>query len=226
MIYGSVSPHLGAIPLPNLVFLALIAIVGLLRWISQQAEQAKRKSQQQQGKPQQRQSAPPPLVQKPQDSEEQRVRRFLEALGQPTSSRPPPKIPPRPIASKRAAVGRARPFGSSLPPLTTSPPEMPSPPPLPILVSDDSPPFTPEPAPTPISPAWATDVPLAQLATDKITSTVSDPGLFPRTTTKPGIYPEITKLLKSQRGLRDAIILREVFGPPRSLQAMETRSLG
>jgi hypothetical protein len=35
------------------------------------------------------------------------------------------------------------------------------------------------------------------------------------------IYPEVTTLLSSERGLRDAIILREIFGPPRSMQTLE-----
>ena len=35
------------------------------------------------------------------------------------------------------------------------------------------------------------------------------------------MHAEVISLLSSGRGLRDAIILREIFGPPRSLQSVE-----
>jgi hypothetical protein len=35
---------------------------------------------------------------------------------------------------------------------------------------------------------------------------------------------DIATLLASKSGLRDAIILREIFGPPRSLQALDLRT--
>ena len=90
--------------LDNLLFILLIAMAALFRLLASQAGDTKKRSQ----KPDQRSTATPqpdqPIRRAPVESDEERIRKFLEALGQPATSRPPPpvvprtNIPPRPLA--------------------------------------------------------------------------------------------------------------------------------
>jgi hypothetical protein len=210
--------RLGAIPLDSIAFIALIVIAVFLRWIAQQAEKAKKKSEQQGT---QRSSTPPTPVRE--ETDEDRVRRFLEALGQPASAKPPSKVTARPI-QKRRVVPPRRPILSPLPPLTTVPSDLP-----PQTPASSEPPIIPygasprvveaEVAQAAVFEARGITAARAETASRKKNlPVVSD--LFPETATGSLVYPELLVLLRSPRGLRDAIILREVFGPPRSLQAL------
>src|SRR5207237_7520717 len=83
----------------------------------------------------QRRSIPPsqrsrPLSSEPEETDQERIRKFLEALGQPTTSKPPPPVAPRPTYQKPVVLSRPesepvrrRTVLSPLPPLTTRPPE-------------------------------------------------------------------------------------------------------
>ena len=187
----------------TIAFIALILVAGFFRWIAKQAENAKRTG----GNDARKEAIPRHSAEQ---TDEERVRRFLEALGQPTS-RPPPRIE-RPAArppEKRAVVPRHRTILSPLPPLTTAPP------PLPIEV-EKAIPAAPPPAVVP--EVARVGVPLVS-AKAKFPEPAAT--LFPETTERAATFPEIRTLLSSERGLRDAIILREIFGPPRSLQTLE-----
>jgi hypothetical protein len=209
--------RLGAIPLDSIAFIALIVIAVFLRWIAQQAEKGKKKSEQQGT---QSSSSPPSPVRE--ETDEDRIRRFLEALGQPASAKPPPKVTGRPI-QKRKVVPSRRPILSPLPPLTTVPPDLP-----PQTPASSEPPVIPygasprvveaEITQAPVFEARGITAPRAEATSKKKILPVAD--LFPETAAASLVYPELLVLLKSKRGLRDAIILREVFGPPRSLQAL------
>jgi hypothetical protein len=192
MIAASIFDHPG--------LLLLIVFVALVRWLASKA-----KSQ-----PQTPQSPPPPPPSRPisrggeTQTEEERVRRFLEALGQ-----PPGTTPPKVVAQRR----QLRPdLVSTLPPLKTKPPPlakiMPVPPPLPaetasvmrmpvreafFEVRDVPRQTTSEPAPSQIRP-----VPAARFGSSVKLGTPQD--------------------------LRTAIVLREIFGPPRSLQPFDLNS--
>jgi hypothetical protein len=191
---------LAAIPIDTLVFIALVLVASFFRWISKQAEKAKRSAEDQ--------TRANPVQPRPSDgTDEERVRRFLEALGQP-ANRPPPRIERRAVTPKerRAAVPKGRTIFSPLPPLTTVPP----PPPAEAKVPSVPPPPMIEPEIIrPVAPAMVT--------TTKILSPVSFLESAHRTTA----YPDAIALLSTERGLRDAVILREIFGPPRSLQTLE-----
>jgi hypothetical protein len=219
IIHSLVRPLFGTAPLDNLFPLLVIAIVALFRWLSRKGDQTKKET------PQPR-SPSRPSAPRHQESDEEQVRRFLEALGQPVSSTPPPKVSPRPLISERATKPQsARPLVAPLPPVTTVPPEVPSPPSLPVILPEESPSTAPL-APTPVLARTRTiRTPVLPRAQVETALPLSDPGLFPETAAKPPGYSEIMTLLKSQRGLRDAIILREVFGPPRSLQKSEVPGL-
>lgn len=132
-------------------------------------------------------------------TEEARIRKFLEALGQPAGS-VPPKVAPR----RRAVQPK---IFSPLPPLTTAPPPLPEapeirtatpPPPLPIESATKR--STTEP-----------DFEVREVARQ----TSSEP--LPETRRSAAARFK----LGTPQDLRTAIVLREIFGPPRSLQPLD-----
>jgi hypothetical protein len=134
-----------------------------------------------------------PLSSEDDDSDQDRIRKFLEALGQPTTSEPPPPVQPRPTYQKPIVPPRAPTFGSRLPPVKTRPPDLPR--------EIRSPEQIPPPLIKTAAEAYAIATqPIAKAAEKKI---------------------DVATLLRSTSGLRDAIILREIFGPPRSLQPLD-----
>jgi len=180
------------------IILIIVLAAALLRWLSQRSDAAKPDPE--------RPVVPDQPIPRGGETqtEEERIRRFLEALGQPAGSRPPPKVAP-----KRTTIPRAF---STLPPLTTTPPPlptatpvaMPEPPPVPIQRV-----FTPTPAPE-------TTFEVRDLSAQ--TSGDSPPASRTAALEQRGLL----LALRSNQDLRNAIVLREIFGPPRRLQALET----
>lgn len=179
-------------------YLVLIIFIALVRWLLSKA-----KSQ-----PQNPQSPPAPPPTRPisrgseTQTEEERVRRFLEALGQPAGTTPPKVMPRRP---------QLRPdLLSPLPRLKTKPPPLPQsavPPPPPIA--------------TPIwkpAPAAETAFEVHEVARQ----TSSEPATRVRPVSAVRFDPRVK--LGTPQDLRNAIILREIFGPPRSLQPLDLTS--
>src|ERR1700675_1050661 len=79
----------------NIIFIIIAAIVGISRLVSRISENARKQDQR---KPPPRAQAPPtaqPVQRTPPKTDEQRVREFLEALGQAPGSTPPAKVQPR-----------------------------------------------------------------------------------------------------------------------------------
>src|SRR5438067_11262626 len=106
----------------NIIFIIIAAIIGISRLVSRISENSKKQAQQRR-QPPQRPPQPPQPPQMPQPiqriqpkTDEERVREFLEALGQPAGAAPPPKvqlrmqIPPRPLAPVQPPASM-RPFG-------------------------------------------------------------------------------------------------------------------
>src|SRR6201993_230974 len=92
-----------AVSLDNLLFFLLIAVAALFQLLSKTISKAGKSDSNETSsspKPQTRR----PIQRAPRESDADRIRRFLEALGQPPSSTPPspvlPRtdIPPRPLA--------------------------------------------------------------------------------------------------------------------------------
>ncbi len=207
----------------NLLFILLIAIAVLFRLLASKVGEAKKGSQE----PDQRSatSRPPvePIRRAPVESDEERIRRFLEALGQPTGSRLPPPvvprtdIPPRPLAPvqppiaqvwkqirderrKRDVIRRESP-----PPERAKRAEKILPPAMTAASA-----FEVHEGPLPVEQPPVIKAPVEAYAA----------------ATRPVAKGEESKidiaiLLASTSGLRNAIILREIFGPPRSLQSPE-----
>jgi hypothetical protein len=174
---------MAAMHVDNFVFILLVLVAMLFQLLTRLATKSSKRPRQDTGKP----SLPPQVPRAPAETEEERDRKFLEELGQPTTSKPPPPVAPRPTYQKPVVVPRIpSPMRSPLPPLTTRPPEAES------------------------------DV--------RLPREIRLPGQIP--VTKPSGQSAEAKLnvitlLNSASGLRDAIILREIFGPPRSLQPLD-----
>src|ERR1700730_15201485 len=165
----------------------------------------------------------------PADSDEERIRKFLEALGQPPGSRrPPPVTQQRPTYQKPVVLPHVGPFKSPLPPLTTRPPDLPRKETLPRQITQppyEEKTFKPKPSTATFEVHEATATPASEPPLP-----IKSPAEAYAIATQPKIMPatselNIISLLRSPSGLRSAIILREVFGPPRSLQDVDLVSL-
>jgi hypothetical protein len=178
--------------------LLIIAAITLIRWLISKGKGDAQNTESQ--------AAPPPPPSRPitrggeTQTEEERIRKFLDALGQPAGSAPP-KVAPR----RRAVQPK---IFSPLPPLTTAPPPLPEAP-----RSRTAIPPPPLPLPLPIElatkrSASAPDFEVREVAQQ----TSSEPLPETRHTTAARIK------LGTPQDLRTAIVLREIFGPPRSLQ--------
>lgn len=191
MIAASIFDHPG--------YILLIAFIALVRWLASKAKQPQT--------PQTPQSPPAPPPSRPisrggeTQTEEERVRRFLEALGQPPGTTPPKVVPRRrPVQPK---------IFPQLPPLTSVPPPLPTaapPPPLPI----ESTPWQPSIVPTPAFEVH-------DVAQQNRRETAE-----PRRAAASRLDSRMK--LGTRQDLRNAIILREIFGPPRSLQPLDLTS--
>ncbi len=191
----------------NLLFILLIAMAALLRLLATKAGKAKKSPP----KSDQRSTVTPqvsqPIRRASVESDQERIRRFLEALGQPTTAKPPPPIvprtdvPPRPVAPVQPP-----PIPTARNVLTRRKKQMVAPTkfqaPAPTFEHHEAPPTHELPA--------SIKLPVEPYGIDteskvKVTRAGTD----------------IATLLRSPRGLRSAIILREIFGPPRSLQPLD-----
>ena len=198
----------------TLIFFVLAALALIFKWLTSKAEksQSEKEERESESAPPNEQ-APPPLRPAPQ-SEEERVRRFLEALGMPAGTQPPapvrqrrvvtPSVPQTPPAQKPKVK---RSWVQPLPPLVTTPEDLRPPPlrtvppPLPtvVTVAPSLPDFE-EPSP-PLAPV----LPALRIPAPKPTAPAMSLGA----------------MLRSRGSARRAIVLREVLGPPRGLQTID-----
>ena len=185
------------------LIIILILVAGFLRWLYEKSQASKDEPQ--------RPIAPDPTDQtidrtEP-GGEEERIRRFLEALGQPTTSPPPPKVAPKREVPRTVLP---QPF-PRLPPLTTVPP------PLPRVIPEISRALPSQIEQRVFQPTIGKESAFevhdlgVQLPED-VSSESRRAGAQPR-----ALIPDLT----SPGSLRSAIVLREIFGPPRGLQTFD-----
>jgi len=206
-----------ALTLDNVLFLLLIAAAALFQLLSKVLSKASKNP------PDKTLTAPArekqaPIRKAPAESDAERVRKFLEALGQPPSSAPPrpvlPRtdIPPRPLAPVQP------------PPVIPSAWRLPRdrrqrPPEQPARVEKSSGSPLPAAAGMPSFDIHEVASPLA-VQEQRIVKTPVEP--YAAATRAVGkradLNADIAILLASQSGLRKAVMLREIFGPPRGLQ--------
>ena len=205
----------------NLLFLLLIAGAALFQLLSKAVTKAGKKQSDETSIP----PRPPHAPRAPAESDADRIRKFLEALGQPPGSTPPPPVVPR----------------IDIPPRSLAPIQPPS-------VTQrawrlpreqrQKPEITPKESPSPEEPSRVEKVILRQVSTASSsvfevhkgagplqarqqpvveTSVETRAAVTQQIVNWPDLKTEIVTLLKSKSGLREAIMLREIFGPPRGL---------
>ena len=207
--------------LENLLFLLLLVLAGLFQLLGRAAR--KTNGEEEESTPRPAPRMPKPIPRAPAQSDEERIRKFLEALGQPPASTPPPpvvprtNIPPRPLAPVQPPIPRAWKvireerrkryvvLRESPPQGTVTSVEKIFPP-----ATTGAPAFEVHEGPLPVEPPPIIKAPVEAYAA----------------ATRPiakgaELKTDIATLLASKSGLRDAIILREIFGSPRSLQPLD-----
>ena len=178
----------------------IFAAIGFIQWLAKKGKSSENISEP---------PPPPPAQPLPRNnpqSEEERIRRFLEALGQPRGSQPPPPVARRP--SVRSALPHVPPLPSPLPRLKTVPPPLPA--------TAEPPPVSRQP-----EPQFPKAAPVSEPSFE-----IRRPGEADDPSRRSGkvAQPDLSTLaarLKTMQSLRDAIVLREIFGPPRSLQPID-----
>ncbi len=203
----------------NLFFLALVAVVGLVRWLVQAAENKRNAEAAKRVDP----APDAPLPRGSAQTEEERIRRFMEALGVPKGAAPPPpKVQPRPVKT----ILPVDPFPTGrqqFPPFFPSPakptaPET-SPPALPLSTAGTT--MLAEPKREPIrSVDYNVDRNAERLA-GEVLAAVQPASSGGGDTRKRDARTGVAARLATSEGLRDAIVLREIFGPPRSMQPLD-----
>jgi hypothetical protein len=230
-----------AVHIENLLFLLFVTIAFLFQLLTRAASRAsKDSSEPRRGST----TTPPPLPGGKSDVDEEHIRKFLEALGQPPGAKPPPPvvhrtdIPPRPVAPVQPPPGM-RPFAIPSRPLTPDERGKRS-----VILHEES---VGEPGEWQRKINYPAQIPRPTAERKAFLSKLAEPSTFevhkgPIPIERPAVtkqanqihaartqaIPEpleielnIAALLRSTSGLRHAIILREIFGPPRSLQPLD-----
>ena len=216
-----------AVSLDNLLFFLLIAAAALFQLLSKAVTKAGKDQSDKTSTPP-TPPRPPQVRRAPTESDADRIRKFLEALGQPPTSTPPAPvahrtdIPPRPVAPVQPPAVIPRTWG--LPGQRQTKRDVSEreiPPPEPRRHVELVPPIVP----APVGPAFevhegALAVELEQPTIVKTSVGTGSAAARP-IAKEPDFKTDIAVLLASKSGLREAIILREIFGPPRSLQPLD-----
>jgi len=216
-----------AFSLDNLLFFLLIAVAALFQLLSKTISKAK-KSDSNETSSSPGPQTPRPIQRAPRESDADRIRKFLEALGQPPSSTPPspvlPRtdIPPRPLAPVQPPpaltrvwrLPRERAEKADIGQREITPIEQPG------RLQQTIPP------PIPASAAATFEVqaafPVESLQPSIIKTAVETDATASEVVAKrAGSKRDIATLLGSKSSLREAILIREILGPPRGLQAMD-----
>ena len=205
----------------NLIFIIIAAIIGISRLVSRISEESKKQSQRRGQPPRPQPQMPQPIQRARPKTDEERVREFIEALGQPTGAAPPAKvqprtqIPPRPLAPVQPPASM-RPFGKPefrtwreqakvvlQQPTKIAPPEI-----KPVIVPS-------------VVPAEASE-PGTWIAQEEAQTSAATKLAIARTDDQPSIRASAAAIwkrtLRSPDAVRTAIVLREIFGPPRGVQ--------
>ncbi|MEO8354062.1 MAG: hypothetical protein ABI680_20220 [Chthoniobacteraceae bacterium] len=200
----------------NVIGLLIFAAVALINWIAQSKAAKKAKE------PQDLKSeAPPPRSVSPDqpDPEQERLRKFLEALGIPQDEAPPPRrmsperVNPPPLPKVRADLpARGKPRAEVKPQRPARRIE-------PVSVPESA--F--QPPPQPVFAAAIETVTLTDDLKNYEAAAFSYESLHADSDTPRRDQPSrAARLLPSSAELRKAIVLREILGAPRGLQSLDS----
>jgi hypothetical protein len=180
----------------QLVIILLIALISIINWIVQKSKEAREKRKLEKradatGEPMPKREAAAP------DMTETAMRRLREALGLPEDAEPP-VIPKRVEPPRRAEPSKAEQPVSPppAPPARTLPPPLLKPETKPVLLHR--------------SPARLWE----EFRRVEMHHRIAPPLVHE----PPKPPPRVRELLQSQGGLRDAVVLSEILGPPKSLR--------
>jgi hypothetical protein len=217
-----------AFSLDNLLFLLLIAGAALFQLLSKAISKAgKSDSNETSSSPSPQ--TPRPIQRAPRESDADRIRKFLEALGQPPSSTPPsPVVPRTDIPPRRLGPVQPPPVipgAWRLPRERAEKPDVGQGESAPLGQRGRLQPIVPPPPiPPSVAPAFevheALPVELQQPPIIK-TPVESDAAASQVIAKRAGSNRNIATLLASKSSLREAILIREILGPPRGLQALD-----
>ena len=201
-----------------LLFLAGAALFRLLTKVAGSKSEPSESDESTFPRPDQPEQRPAPV------SDEEQIRKFLEALGQPRTAKPPPPVtprtdvPPRPVAPVspprtiipapiRKAGSEAQPKAQPAPASRRSGP--------PPAISRRYEPRPPPPivTKTPAFEVHETAAPLPEVTPTEVSAQIPAADQRQQRT--------VLDLLRSGRGIREAIILREILGPPRGVEPFE-----
>jgi hypothetical protein len=215
-----------AVSLDNLLFFLLIAVAALFQLLSKTISKAGKSDSNETSslpKPQ----TPRPVQRAPRESDSDRIRKFLEALGQPPSSTPPqPVLPRTDIPPRRLAPVQPPPVIPGvwrLPRERAEKPDVSQTESTRIEQPSRLQQIVPPPVPTPAAPAFEVHEALPVEPQPSIIKTPveSDATASQGVAKRAGSKRDIATLLGSKSSLREAILLREILGQPRGLQAFD-----
>lgn len=216
-----------AFNLDSLLFFLLIAAAALFQLLSKTISKTK-KSDSNETSSTPRPQTPRPTQRAPRESDADRIRKFLEALGQPPSSTPPSpvlprtNIPVRPLAPVQPPPALPRVW--RLPRQRAEKPEVSQTESAALEQSGGLQQIVPPVVPT--SAAATFEVQAAFPVEPQQRSIIKTPAESYATASqvvakRTGSNRDIAALLGSKSSLRDAILIREILGPPRGLQALD-----
>ena len=215
-----------AFSLDNLLFFLLIAVAALFQFLSKTLSKSKKEPDETPSESPTPQR-PRPVRRVQAESDADRIRKFLEALGQPANSTPPPPvvprtaIPPRPLAPVQPPpvipgtwrLPREQRKTSDVTPRENRSPEQPSrlqevvPPPVPPLAASEF--DVHEAVPVDLQQPPVIKTPVEAYTAIQAVAKLADSKM------------NIATLVASKSRLRELILLREILGPPLGLQAFD-----
>lgn len=215
-----------AFSLDNLLFFLLIAVAALFQLLSKTISKAK-KSDSDGTSSSSGPQTPRPIQRAPRESDADRIRKFLEALGQPPSSTPPQPVLPRTNIPARPLAPVQPP--PALPPVWRLPRQRAEKPDVsqrestPIKQSGGLQQILPPIVPASAAPTFEVQAafPVGPQQPLVKTAVESDAAGSEIVTKRAGSKTDIASLLASTSSLRQAILIREILGPPRGLQTLD-----